>query len=83
MSNEIANRSHAGLVLQTFADPAFPPLALASWGVDVATLQKLATGVYFVRLTQGLSLKIGSVVTAASFDFVVVAQGLALPNTLT
>ncbi len=60
MSNETANRSHAGIVLQMFADPD-PPKILASWGFDVASLERVAAGVglYSVRLTQAASGLIG------------------------
>jgi hypothetical protein len=39
MSNETANRSHAGAVIQMFTDPDNnPPKLLASWGFVAATL---------------------------------------------
>ncbi len=81
MANETANRSHAALVLQVFEDPDLDPIVLAAWGVDVGTLQKLGTGFYVARLTQPLGLTIDTTdPTKARFDFVVTAQGLALPN---
>ena len=81
MASEIANRSHAGLVLQVFEDPDLDPIAVAAWGVDIGTLQKLATGFYVVRLTQPLGLTIDATdPTLARFNFVATAQGLALPN---
>ena len=89
MANEIANRSHAGLVMQVFESPGEgeppPPAVLqAAWGLDVETLQRVSPGVYVVRLTQGLSLSIDPDNAALGrFDFLVLAQSLALPNTVT
>lgn len=72
MSNETANRSHAGLVVQFLTDPAFgpppsgPPRVLAAWGFDVATLVRLPSnppgppsGLYSIRLTNPASGLVG------------------------
>ncbi len=83
MSNEIANRSHAGLVLQVFEDPQLAPVVNAAWGIEVATLQKLSTGVYAARLTRPMSLSLATDPTVARFSFIAIAQGLALPNFIT
>lgn len=61
MSNETANRSHAGLVLQMFEAPIVPKI-LASWGFDDASLTReaaLGAGVYSIRLSQAASGLIG------------------------
>lgn len=53
MSNEIANRSHAGLVVQVFPDPD-PPKLLLNWGFDAASLTResaIGAGLYSIRLT--------------------------------
>lgn len=59
MANEIANRSHAGGILETFQDPVQnPPRLLASWGLDESTLRRrseLDPGVYSVEMTQSTS----------------------------
>ena len=57
MANEIPNVSQAGLVLQVFGEDGADPAILASWGVDVETLEKIADpeGVYTVRLTNPAS----------------------------
>lgn len=52
MSNETANQSQAGLVLQVFADEDDDPIILGSWGIEEATLERGADGLYSVRLTQ-------------------------------
>ena len=83
MSNEIANRSHAGLVLQVFEDPQLAPVVNAAWGVEIATLQKLGPGVYAARLTRPMSLSLAADPSVARFSFVAIAQGLALPNFVT
>ena len=83
MSNEIANRSHAGLVLQVFEDPLLAPVALAAWGIEIATLQKLSTGVYAARLDRPLALSLATDPSVARFSFIAIAQGLALPNFVT
>lgn len=61
MSNETANRSHAGIVFQVFEAPD-PPKILASWGFQNASLTREAAigdGVYSVRLADAASGLVG------------------------
>ena len=66
MANEIANRSHAGFVLEAH-DDGDPVLVDGSWGIDASSLVKLGTGLYSVRLTR----PIGAVFNAAGNGFTV------------
>lgn len=51
MSNEIANRAAAGIILQLFPDPD-PPIVLGSWGFDVSSIVRDTNqGVGFYRVT--------------------------------
>ena len=92
MSNETANRSHAGLVLQMFLDPGFnpsppagPPRILAAWGFDVASLIRVpsdppgqASGLYSIRLTQPASGLIGpTAIEVVSIDSVILSSTIA------
>ena len=91
MSNETANRSHAGCVLQFFTDPEFfpppagPPRVLAAWGFDVASLVRLPSnppgspsGLYSFRLTNPASGLVGPTPTEfESIDSVILSSAIA------
>lgn len=65
MSNETANRNHAGLVLQVFPDPE-PPSILLNWGFNVASLKResaIAPGLYSIFLTDPASGVVGPTVS--------------------
>lgn len=85
MANEIANISHAGLVVTVFQeeDQRAPQINL-SWGLDLATLRRVSEGFWSVRLTQPLGLTLDATdPRAARFGFLVTAQSIALPNFVT
>ena len=93
MANEIANRSHAGLIVQLFEDGGeddvdYSPIILGSWGFKVASMIRLSDndgpggpGQYQIELVQPVS---GTVDVGGEFfrglDTVTVVQSLALPN---
>ncbi len=80
MSNETANRSHAGLVIQMFLDAANnPPKLLASWGFIDASLAPVAgqPGAYSIRLVNAASGLIGPTpILFESVDSVVLSSSL-------
>lgn len=92
MANEIANRSHAGLIVQLLEDEGDPgvdysPIILGSWGFKDASLIRLSDhgvggpGQYQIELVQPVS---GTVDAGGVFftglDTCTVIQSLALPN---